>query len=63
MKAAHDIFHDVEGCDKEEEEDACIVSQTRTAPKWIRNLHNMSQQLQQPRRVNWSHEHLSMNRL
>ena len=24
-------FHDVEGCDNEEEEDACIVSQTQTA--------------------------------
>ena len=26
----------------------------------IRNLHNLSQQLQQPGRVNWSHEHFSM---
>ena len=25
------IFPDVEGCDNEEEEDACIVSQTQTA--------------------------------
>ena len=30
---------------------------------WIKNLHNLSQQLQQPCRVKWSHEHLSMNRL
>ena len=29
----------------------------------IKNLHNLSQQLQQPRRVNWSHEHLFMKRL
>ena len=31
MNAAHDILPDVEGCDNEEEEDACIVSQTQTA--------------------------------
>ena len=31
--------------------------------RWIRHLHNLSQQLQEPGRVNLSHEHLSMNRL
>ena len=28
----------------------------------IRNLHNLSQQHHQPGKINWSHEHLSMNR-
>ena len=31
MNAAHDILPDVEGCENEEEEDACIMSQTQTA--------------------------------
>ena len=31
--------------------------------RWISNLHNLSQQLQQPGRVNLSHEHLLMKRL
>ena len=31
MNAAHDILPDVEGCDYDEEEDACIASQTQTA--------------------------------
>ena len=31
LNAVHNILPDVEGCDNEEEEDACIVSQTRTA--------------------------------
>ena len=30
--------------------------------RYIRNLHNLSQQLQQQGRVKWSHEHFSMNR-
>ena len=33
------------------------------AMRYIRNLQNLSQQLQQPGRVNWSHKHLSMNRI
>ena len=31
--------------------------------RYIRILLNLPQQLQQPGRVNWSHEHISMNRL
>ena len=33
LNAVHNILPDVEGCDNEEEEDACIVSQTQTARK------------------------------
>ena len=31
--------------------------------RYISNLHNLSQQIQQPGRVNWSHEHFPMKRL